>query len=295
MRNSALWLASVLLATLVFEGFVVAQPPPGRRGPPGPGGRGPGISSLERAVDEMKLSREERDTALTAVRAYQDNVRNMTDLAGSSLLLKMKTILSQEEFRKIQETTDRVRVGPGGPRRPGVDDVVDRIMSFDKNKDGKVTKDELPERLQYLVEKGDTNKDGALDRDEIRKLAGELANDRSLFGGGRPGRGRPGAPPGPGIAGTGLSFGVIERAVDDLKLSEGKKEAAAAAIKAHKEDARKLTELARSGLKLQMGRVLKAEDLEKFTAALDRQPGVGDRPGGPGGPGGPPRPPRPRE
>jgi hypothetical protein len=283
------------MAALVFEGFVVAQPPPDRRRPPpGPGGRGLPISSLERAVDDLRLSREERDTALTAVRPYQDNVRSMTDLAGASLLLKMKGILSQEDFRKLQETTDKARVGPGNPRRPTVDDVVERILSFDKNKDGKVTRDELPERLHYLIEKGDTNKDGALDREEIRKLAGELANDRSLFGAGPgrggPGRGRPGAPPGPGIAGNGLSFGVIERAVDDLKLSGEKKESATAAIKAHKEDARKLTELARSGLLLQMSRVLKEEDLEKIKVALDRQPGVGDRPSGPGPRGGPPRP-----
>ena len=59
----------------------------------------------------------------------------------------------------------------GGPGRLGADDVVARIMAFDKNKDGKVTKDELPERMHDLIARGDTNKDGALDRDEIQKLA----------------------------------------------------------------------------------------------------------------------------
>src|SRR5262245_40774854 len=56
---------------------------------------------------------------------------------------------------------------PGGL---GVDDVVARLMAFDKNKDGKITRDELPERMQFLIELGDTNKDGALDVDEIKKL-----------------------------------------------------------------------------------------------------------------------------
>src|SRR5262245_3393233 len=57
------------------------------------------------------------------------------------------------------------------PAPISVEDIVERIMAFDKNKDGKVTRDELPERLHHLIARGDTNKDGALDRDEIRKLA----------------------------------------------------------------------------------------------------------------------------
>ena len=33
------------------------------------------------------------------------------------------------------------------------DQIVERFMKFDKNNDGKITKDELPERLQFLLEK----------------------------------------------------------------------------------------------------------------------------------------------
>src|SRR5262249_22081542 len=68
------------------------------------------------------------------------------------------------------------------PGRLGVDDIVERIMAFDKNKDGKVTKDELPEPMQHLISLGDTNKDGALDRDEIKKLATTLAATPGGFG-----------------------------------------------------------------------------------------------------------------
>ena len=48
------------------------------------------------------------------------------------------------------------RGGPRGAFPPGltVDQIVERIMAFDKNKDGKVTKDELPERMQDLIAKG---------------------------------------------------------------------------------------------------------------------------------------------
>jgi EF hand len=290
MRKSILWLVAPLMGLLVFVEFSVAQTPPDRGRPFGPGGRGGPPDNLERALDDLKLSKEERDTALEAVRAHRDNVRSMTDLAGASLLLKMKAILSPEEYKKLQEATDKARVGPRNGRSPTVDDVVERIMSFDKNKDGKITKDELPERLQNLIEKGDTNKDGALDKDEIKKLAVELANDRSLFGVGA-GRGGAGGRVNPG---GGLFIGMIERAVDDLKLPEGRKEKAAAAVKALKEDARKLTEMARASLLVQMSEVLSEEETKKIKGILDRQPGVGERLRGPNGPpfgrGGPPRP-----
>jgi len=58
---------------------------------------------------------------------------------------------------------------------------VDRIMQNDKNKDGKVTKDELPEVAQRMLDRLDTNKDGALDKAELEAAA-------ASFGGGRPGQ-----------------------------------------------------------------------------------------------------------
>jgi hypothetical protein len=67
--------------------------------------------------------------------------------------------------------------------------IVDRIMSFDKNNSGKVTKDDLPERLQYLIEMGDKNKDGALDREEVKALADKLAQEGFPGGGGFGGKG----------------------------------------------------------------------------------------------------------
>src|SRR5262245_57613430 len=132
--------------------------------------------------------------------------------------------------------------GPGGPggRGPGgfggrggrglsADQIVDHLMSFDKNKDGKITKDELPERMQALIARGDGNKDNVLDRDEVRKLAGDLARDgdfRLVDGAGGPGgpggRGF-GGPGGPGRGGPpfgGRANASLERAVDDLRLGD---------------------------------------------------------------------------
>jgi hypothetical protein len=276
MRIRTVWLASALTAGLLFVAASVAQPPGRRGGPP----RAPG-GGLERIVDDLKLSGEKRETTLAAVQGYQDNLRRLGELAGAGLLLKMKSALTPEEFRKVKEAVERpppFGPGRGFGRGAGVEDVIERLMSFDKNKDGKITKDELPERMQYLIAKGDTNKDGALDRDEIRKLATELARDGGL-GRGRRGRGGPGGPP----------LGAVERALRDLKLSGKKQEAASAAVKAYQEELRKLRTLARADLLLKVDALLSAEQIEKLEAAVDRLPERGP-PRGRRGPGRPGRP-----
>jgi hypothetical protein len=50
-------------------------------------------------------------------------------------------------------------------------DVVARIMSFDRNNDGRIEKHELVERMHVLVARGDVNGDAALDGRELRTLA----------------------------------------------------------------------------------------------------------------------------
>jgi hypothetical protein len=152
-----------------------------------------------------------------------------------------------------------------------VDDIVARIMAFDKNKDGKVTKDELPERMHHRIDLGDTNKDGALDKEEMMKLATKLAAapgeslsrivESGLRTGTEEGGGRPGPGPGPGR---------IEVVVNDLKLSGKKKELAIAAARAHQEHVRKLMEQARGKLFQEMKEILTEEELKDFAAALDR-------------------------
>jgi hypothetical protein len=171
-----------------------------------------------------------------------------------------------------QDGGRRGRGGPGGFRGRGlsVDQIVDRIMSFDKNKDGKITKDELPERLQNLIEKGDTNKDGALDKDEVKALATKLQTEGiGGFGfGGFPGFG-------------GFRGDRAERALNDLNLGDKKKkDAAEAIVKAHQETVKKLMELARDEMLLKMKDVLSDEEYKKFKTELENPPGPGPRPGG---------------
>jgi hypothetical protein len=94
--------------------------------------------------------------------------------------------------------------GPGGgPRGGSPDDFVARMMEFDKDKDGKLTRDEVTDaRLSRLFDRADANKDGSVTKEELTALATrEQANDR----GGPPGFGPPGGgppgfgPPRPGV------------------------------------------------------------------------------------------------
>ena len=61
--------------------------------------------------------------------------------------------------------------GRGGPGGPGGGDFVEFVMGFDNNGDGKVTKDEMPERMQQrLLQRADANGDGAIDKQEAEKM-----------------------------------------------------------------------------------------------------------------------------
>jgi hypothetical protein len=163
----------------------------------------------------------------------------------------------------------------------GVEDVLARIMAFDKNKDGKITRDELPDRMQHLFEPGDTNKDGALDRDEIRKLAArQPAGGDVGFGAGPV---RIGAGPGPGPrGGFGIQIAdaiqggpdVVAGVVDDMKLAGAKRDQAMAAAKAHHENVRRLMDQARAELLETMRGILSAQEFKDFQAALDRPRGA---------------------
>ncbi len=68
----------------------------------------------------------------------------------------------------------------------------DFIRRFDKNRDGYLTRDELPPRLAQNFDKLDRNGDGKLDRQEVAQLLRAL---RQRFGV-EPGKPKPGAGPG---------------------------------------------------------------------------------------------------
>ncbi len=71
--------------------------------------------------------------------------------------------------------------GPGGFGDPAA-----RILSFDADGDGRVTRDELPERMRQRFDRMDDNGDGAIDAGEAQVAAKRMRRSRE---GGPPGRG----------------------------------------------------------------------------------------------------------
>lgn len=82
---------------------------------------------------------------------------------------------------------------PGGGGRGGdSSELVTRMLNFDENKDGKLSKDELPERLQGMFARADKDEDGFLSKDEISADLGSRTGGEGAGRGGRGGEGGPG-------------------------------------------------------------------------------------------------------
>jgi Ca2+-binding EF-hand superfamily protein len=58
---------------------------------------------------------------------------------------------------------------------PTAEELLATLLAWDKNKDGKLDKSEIPERQQGILERGDTDKNGVLDAAELRKLTADQA------------------------------------------------------------------------------------------------------------------------
>src|SRR5207245_19835 len=87
--------------------------------------------------------------------------------------------------------------GPGGrggglSKAADVDDLVSRMLAFDQDKDGKLTRSEVAdERLLRLLDRADADKDGTVTRAELTALA-----EKEYIGGGPGGPGGFGGPGG---------------------------------------------------------------------------------------------------
>jgi len=168
-----------------------------------------------------------------------------------------------------------------GPGAVTADQIVDRIMTFDKNGDGKITADMLPERMQHLVALGDVNRDGVLDKDEVRKLATTLesfTNLVSLNGPGGPGDGKgkgfgPKGPKGGPLKGAVKGATEVQRTIDELNLVGGTRDKADRLFRDYQEKVRRTEEIARADLVVAMKDVLTDGDYRTFKSAVDFQTG----------------------
>ena len=190
---------TAITTVAIIAAFVMGQPPdrPGERGPGGRGGPPPHpvLEALD-ADGDHDISAQEIENAAAALKKLDRN--------GDGKLM-------HDELHPF---------GPGGPRRGGPrgpDDgerggrrgrrgpeggqggardataFIERIRNFDKNNDGKISKDELPDRMQRILDRHDENEDGVLEETELEQMAAHIAQAR---GSGRGDR-RPGARRGP--------------------------------------------------------------------------------------------------
>ncbi len=189
---------AALIAVALIADFLLAQPPEGRGerddrpdarrggppgergGPGGPGGRGGDFRRPEFPL--MVALDTDKDGEISA-----DEIKNASKLLNT-LDKNEDGKLSPDELRPT--FPGRGRGGPGGPeggRPTSPEAMVERIMGMDKDGDGKVTKDEVPEQMQRMFERGDADGDGAISKAEAGKIA-ERMGGRGGPGGGR-GRG----------------------------------------------------------------------------------------------------------
>ena len=198
------WGMLVLLGVALMTTTVLAQPPGGgerggrgRRGPGGPGrpGGGPPAGPLIKALDadgDGEISAKEIKNAAAALKKLDKNEDGK---------------ITRDELMPAGRGPRGPRGGPGrpgdarggaggrggpgrgGPGGPGggrgftPEALVKRIMGSDKNDDGKISKDEAPERMKEHFDRVDRNGDGFVDKAEIKAMA-----ERFQGRGGRGGR-----------------------------------------------------------------------------------------------------------
>lgn len=253
MRNSRLFVLG--LATLLLSVAAATAQPPGRFG-----GRGR-TDPEQAALDRLRLTGTEESKAQRALDSHTRATRRMLDDTRQDLLKRLAETLTAPQLLEFKDGLNTGR-GAGRGSSVSVDDMVERVMACDKNKSGKVAKEDLPERMQHLVALGDTNKDGFLDREEVKQLALKL-----------------------GLQGRGRNQGLVftpadaERSLGRLSLSAEQKDKSKVVLEAFKQTTRKVTDERREDLVKHMKDVLTEEQLKQFKDSLQT---VAGRTRGPG-------------
>lgn len=183
-------------------------------------------------------------------------------LLTSSAMVAAQTPAAPRVTPAIEVHTFSFNNGPPGlTTRATPDDVVTRLMSFDRDNDGKIAPSELPERMQPLVVRGDADSDGTLDAKEVRTLA--LAPTA-------PATARGFQPGGYGFAdefGSTSTRTHIDGALDDLGLTGITRQDAGAIATAFMDA---LEADASANLTKELATVLTPDQLNQFRIALDQ-------------------------
>jgi hypothetical protein len=122
------------------------------------------------AIMGFELPAENNAAALNHIESYviaTSKIRQMEDRqsmmasmreARDELMARLDEVLEEEQMSRFEQATRR-RIG----RR----NMAERLLEMDANGDGKLQRDEVPERMREMFDRLDTNGDGVLDADEL--------------------------------------------------------------------------------------------------------------------------------
>lgn len=193
---SPLRISAMLLATLLISAPASAQDAPKRPAGARPGfpGRGEGMPPGQR-MGMMPL--------MKALDADQDGTISAAEIQNASKALAALDknndgSLSPEELRPDLSQMAAAPGRPGAPGQPGAGgapsaEMITRMFEMrDADKDGKLSGDEIPERMRQNLERIDKNSDGAIDKSELEQAMARMAEQGGRQPGGRRPEGRDG-------------------------------------------------------------------------------------------------------
>lgn len=130
------------------------------------------LHEVQQYAAALLAARRDHDDRQARREAIEDAREKLRDaLAG---------VLDEQQMTRLQRA-----LGRGGMGRGGRGAIIDRLMESDANGDGKLQRDELPERMGRLFDRLDTNGDGVLDAEELEDLMnarrGRITPDGEIF------------------------------------------------------------------------------------------------------------------
>lgn len=131
---------------------------------------------------------------IVALDTNSDGIISETEINNATAALKKldKNKDGKLDASEMMPRPPQFRGGPRGPESqsngprqggPGnsennTNTLVDRIMKYDENGDGKLSKDEVTGRLSSIFNRADKNKDGIATRDELTEALGSAGRQR---------------------------------------------------------------------------------------------------------------------
>lgn len=180
MKNKTMFSVVLAVVCLSTAAFGQDEPKRERKGAQNPARR---LQGGDRA--EMAGAMAQRMPVFLALDADKDGTISASEIENASkALAKLDKdgdgALSPEELRPDFAAMARdgiPRGGQSGPNgAPGKEMMARMFEQRDENKDGKLSGDEIPERMQQNLSRMDENGDGAIDKSEMIKAMARMGD-----------------------------------------------------------------------------------------------------------------------